>query len=205
MSTQPKVLIFDDRKEWAEQIALSLKSKCTTTTISDPDHWNKYISSTYWDAIIVDVEILGDAMNGPERAEQSILEYDIISPIIVISGVVNLKDVEKKHGKVFFAYVHKDDYNEQLPPLIESACTIQGRGKYIHGMLIEFSKRFNILYNEFPKSMIKDKMASDLFDSGNGKTINDLISIILVGPKNHLSKMGKMILEIIKDIQNKKI
>ena len=198
MNIHPKVLIFDDQPRWAEQIALSLKNKFLTTTISNPDRWNKHISSTYWDAIIVDVDILGDNLNGPERAEQSILEYGMTSPIIVISGVVNLKDIEKKHGNVFFAYVHKDNYNEQLPTLIESACTEQGRCKYIHGMLIEFGKRFSILDNEFPKYMITDKVASALFDSNSGRTINDLISTILVGTKNELSKMGKIILEIIR-------
>lgn len=207
MSIQPKVLIFDDQQQWAEQIALSLKNKFSTTTISDPNHWNKHISSTYWDVIIVDVEILGDKLNGPERAEKSILEYNITSPIIIISGVVNLNDIKRRHGKIFFAYVHKDNYNKELPSLVESACTVQERSKYISGMLIEFAKKFNILDREFPKNMINDNVASALFDNNGGKTINDLISTIIVGTKNELSKMGKIILEIIKytKIQKEKI
>ena len=44
-------------------------------------------------------------------------------------------------------------------------------------------------------------------NKNGGKTINDLISIILIGTKNQLSKMGKIILEIIKytKIQKEKI
>ena len=204
MSIQPKVLIFDDDQQWAEQIELSLKDKFSTTTISNPDYWNKHISSTHWDAIIVDVQIMGYELNGPERAEQSILEYDITSPIIVISGVANLKDIEKKHGKVFFAYVHKDNYNDQLPPLIESACKEQGRYNYIHGMLMELGKRFKVLDSEFPKDMITDKAAFTMFDDTDGRTIVDLISTILYGTKNNLSKMGKIILEVIKYTKKEK-
>ena len=190
-------MIFDDQFEWAEQIELSLKNKFSTTTISNPDNWNEHISSTYWDAVIVDVQILGDRLNGPERAEQSILKYGITSPIIVISGAVNLKGIEKKYGKIFFAYVDKNNYNEHLPSLIESACTEQGRLKYICEMLTEFGKKFNILDSVFPKNMITDTVAYSLFENDGGKTIEDLIRIILVGTKNHLSKMGQIILKVI--------
>jgi len=193
-----KVLIFDDRPDWAEQIALSLKNKFSTTTISNPDNWNKHISSTYWDVIIVDVEIFGDKLNGPERAEQSILEHGITSPIIVISGVVSLDGIEKKYGKAFFAYVHKDNYNEQLPSLVDSACTNDRRNKHISEMLLEFGKRFKILDDEFPKNMIIDSTALDVFNRSRGRTIKDLICLVVFGTKNHASKIGKMILEIIK-------
>ncbi|MCY4491030.1 MAG: response regulator, partial [Thaumarchaeota archaeon] len=168
MNVKPKVLIFDDQKDWADQIALTL-NKFSTTTISNPDHWNKTISSTHWDAIIVDVQILGDSLDGPERAEQSILDFGIVTPIIIISGVVNLEDVKKKYGDIFFEYIHKDNYNKDLPHLVENACNVENRYYHMINMLTELAKKFKVLNHTFPKDMILDNVVLQLFESGGGK------------------------------------
>ena len=147
---------------------------------------------------------LGDQLDGPERAEKSILDFGITSPIIIITGVADLAGVEKKHGKIFFAYVHKSDYNKQLLPLVEKACTNDGRFTYIKDMLTEFAKRFKILHYEIPEGIIENEIASKLFYDNDGKTIKDLILIILAGSKPYLSKMGQVILHVINHARKQK-
>lgn len=203
MSAKPRVLIFDDDAGWAEQIALSLQDGFNTTSITEPSDWNEHIRSTYWDAIVVDVQILGSDINGLEIAERSILEYEITTPVIVISVVPNLKEIEKKHGRVFFGYVRKTNYNHELPTLVNQACKPLGRSIYLHGMLTEFAKRFGVLHDILPDDMAGYDF-SWVTKNVKGKTINDLIEIAGAGPKRELSNMARIVLRIIQWAKEKR-
>lgn len=197
MNGKPNVLIFDDEEDWAEQIAAPLHKKFNVITISQSEDWNKQIGSAYWDAIIIDVQILGDDLYGPDRAKLSILKYLVTAPIIVISGVVNLKIIQKKHGNIFFKYIHKDNCIKELPPLVESACLIEDRKKHIQRMTTEFAKKYGILDYEFPDDWIISKHIRETFANGNKKTIRRLISMTYGGTKIQLNEIGKTILIVI--------
>ena len=113
-----RVLVFDDDHDWADQMALTL-NEFSPQPISNPDDWNKHIA-TRWSAIVVDVQILGSTMNGPDMAARAILEYGITAPVIVVSGIIRLDEIRQKYGDVFFDYVHKDDCGQQLPSVVGS-------------------------------------------------------------------------------------
>ncbi len=70
-------------------------------------------------------------------------------------------------------------------------------------MLTELAKKFKVLNHTFPKDMILDNVVLQLFESGGGKTIKDLISLIPKGLKTEMSKVGQIILNIIKDTKDK--
>lgn len=202
MNAKPKVLIFDDDAGWAEQIALSLQDGFDTTSMTKSSNWDAHIRSTYWDAIVVDVQILGSATSGLEMAENSILEYEITAPVIVVSVLPNLDEIERRHGNVFFGYVRKTNYNEELPPLVDRACKPLGRATYLHGMLTEFAKRFGVLRDTFPDNMVDYGLAH--LAGANCETIKDLIGMVSGGTKHELSKMAMAIMQVIRWAKEKR-
>lgn len=197
MTGKPKVLIFDDDSEWAVQIAIPLEKKFNVTHISRSDYWNQYLLNSLWDAIIVDVHILGDDLSGPEHAMKSILKYYVTVPMTIISNVVNLKDVEKQYGRIFYGYMHKDNCIEELPPLVEAVCSIESSKEHIKKMTTEIARQNKILDYEFPKEWIDDKVIRETFTNSNMNTIRDLISMSYGGTKAQLADMGKVILIVI--------
>ena len=197
------MLIFDDDAVWAKQIALSLKDRFATTQITEPSDWDVHIRSTYWDAIVVDVRILGNDDNGPEMAEKSILEYEVTTPVIVIS-VADLRGIERKHGRVFFGYVRKANYNAELPALVDQACKPLGRSTYLRNMLTEFARRFGVLRDTFPDSMVDYDSARRVITNSDCQTIKDLIAMIGGGPKHELSNMAIAVLRVIRWAKERK-
>lgn len=199
MSNKPNILICDDEQDWADLISTSIQSKCNTSTTTDPTNWNKQIGSSKWDAIIVDVQLIGYGITGVEHAEKSILEYGVTTPIIIISGVVNLEKYRKKHDKIFFDYISKDDFNKPLLESIDRACQNTIRSQHVKDVLILFCKKFKILNNKVPLSLLEGHNdALQSFKSNNGKTLGDLINSIVYGVKHKLDKMGKIVFEIIR-------
>lgn len=197
MNEKPNVLIFDDDPDWAEQIAIPLRRKFEVITISNPDDWDIHVSGGRRDVIIIDVQILGDDLDGPNRAKQSILKFRITAPIIVISGVVSLPDIQNEHGEMFFEYVHKDDCIKELPPLVESACLPDNRKIHIQKMTTRIAKLHNILDHEFPSDWIVVKYIKKIFVDSNKKTIKDLISMMHGSTSDQIANMGKTILQVI--------
>ena len=199
MNDRPNVLICDDEQDWADLIIKSIQDKCKTSATTDPSKWNKQIGSSNWDAIIVDVQLIGQDITGVEHAEKSILQYGVTSPIIITSGNVNLKDYRKKYGKMFFDYISKDDIHESLLESLEKACQSTARLQHVKNVLTLFCKKFKILNNKVPLQLLEDyDDALQSFKSSNGETIDDLINSILYGLKYKMDKMAKIIFEIIR-------
>lgn len=199
MSDRPNVLICDDEQDWVDLITKSIQGKYKTSATTDPSNWNKQIGSSNWDAIIVDVQLIGQDITGVEYAEESILQYGVTSPIIITSGNVNLKGYREKYGKMFFDYISKDDINEPLLESLEKACQNTARLQHVKNVLILFCQKFQILDNIVPLQLLEDYGdALQYFRSSNGRTMKDLINSILHGSKHKMDKMAKIIFYIIR-------
>lgn len=199
MNDKPNVLICDDEQDWADLITKSIQGKYKTSATTDPSKWNKQIGSSNWDAIIVDVQLIGQDITGVEHAEKSILQYGVTSPIIITSGNVNLNGYRKKYGKMFFDYISKDDINEPLLKSLENACQSTARLQHVKNVLVLFCKKFKILDKKVPLRLLEDyDEALQSFKSSNGETMEDLINSILYGLKHKMDRMAKIIFEIIR-------
>ena len=199
MNHKPSVFIFDDEQDWVDLSAKSIQDKYEATTTTNSSAWNKHISSSKWDAIIVDVQLIGSDINGVEHAEQSILEYGVTSPVIITSGNVNLEEYRKEYGKMFFDYISKDDIYEPLLESLEKACQHEARLRHVKNVLVLFCKKFKILNNKVPLQFLEShEDALQSFKSNDGETIGDLIDSILYGVKNKMDRMAKIIFDIIR-------
>ena len=106
---------------WAGEVAPSPEEFCTGAHYTGAPERVRGI--TYRDAIAADVQILGGGMDGPGRAKCSIQAHDIISLIIIISGVIRPEYVKRKHGDVSYGYLCKDNCGEELPRVLKAACS----------------------------------------------------------------------------------
>src|SRR6185437_4629109 len=100
-ASKPWVFVFDDELQWAEEIRDTLKFDFNVTLATNRKDWDFHIGVPYWKAIVVDVQIFGSMETGIQLAEKAILDYKIISPIIIISGNANLPEEERKYGNIF--------------------------------------------------------------------------------------------------------
>ena len=198
---RPQVLIFDDSEEWAELIAQVIRDECDAATSCTIARWRHEVTSPHWDAIVVDVQIDGSPKAGTDHAEEAIWEYGITSPVIVISGVMRLEDVKKKHPGIFFDYISKDDLND-LPESINKACSMKPRGAHIKRMLTSYARKFGVLKKEFSPELL-DPANKQLFQDSNGKTVGDLISMLCGGTKHQLNVMGRTIFDVMRAIRER--
>lgn len=191
---RPKVLIFDDNMDWADQIAMSIRDRCDPNALTAVNRWDEAMASSRWDVIVVDEQIAGHPKTGTDYAEQAILKYGITSPVIVISGVWLLKDMESKHPGMFFGYVSKDHLRDKLPGMIDRACQMDARTDHVRQMTTAFAKKFGMLKKEFPLDLLRCTALKQLFESAGGKTVADLIGLIGEATVQHLDRIGKSIL-----------
>lgn len=194
---RPRVLIFDDDEDWADQIAISIQNRCDTSALTTITNWKEAVSSAQWDVIVVDEQIAGHPKTGTDHAERAILEHKITSPIIVISGVWLLKELAAKNPGMFFGYVSKDNLHDSLPEMIDKACRIDARTDYIKNMTAAFAKKLGILMKEFPLDLLQDTALKRLFESANGRTVADLIGLIEETTRRQLDRIGRNVLVVI--------
>ncbi len=197
-NANPKVLIFDDDGDWAEQIAISIQDKCDPHTLTTIMSLDEAVASSRWDVIIVDEQIKGYPKTGTDHAEIAILKYGITSPIIVITGAWLLKDLQKLHpAGMFFGYVSKDHLRDKLPGMIDEACRTYARLEHVKKMTTAFAKKFGVLGKEFPLDLLQCTALRRLFESVGGRTVADLISLIGETTIQRLDRIGKSILIVI--------
>ena len=198
-----RVLIFDDNKDWAELIAELIRDKCDASTACTINRWRHEVTAPHWDAMVMDVQILGSPETGTDHAERAIWEYGITSPVIVISGVWRLEDIKRRHPGIFFDYISKDDLNDLLPESIDRACSIGPRTAHVKRMLASFANKFGILKKEFPPELLDTMGFEQLFKSSNGKTIEDLINMIWGGTKQQLSNVGRAAFFVMREMSGR--
>ena len=201
-----KVLLFDDDEEWLEQIKILMNDKYDLHTTSNMEDWQIHIGGEYWDAIVVDVQILGAPESGTERARKDIVNYRIVAPIIVVSGAYNVKNIQKKYPNVFFDFIDKSDVPTHLSNSIDKACQINHRVIHTKKMLFALAK--NMLKEKFSSDELSDIKSQQMFGSANEITVKDLINKItddLVETyadhtaKKHLDHIAKKVLTKICD------
>lgn len=199
--TRINVLIFDDESKWAKNIENVIDSsyfiKRTTTT----KLWNKFMRSPFWDVIIVDIQITGLAENGAHLAEKAILEYGVTSPIIVISGNVNLDLIKKKYGKIFFGYISKTDYVTTLPTMVNKAYDAVNDGSHLYDMANKLAKKYRVFDDTIiPEFVRKYNDVSHLIKIHKGMTVDELINAeYFYRTKSDHAKRGQAILDIIEN------
>lgn len=192
-----RVLIFDDQEDWAEQMALSL-SPSEHVIVAGSQDWGKHVASTSWDAIVVDVQILGSDDTGPEIVAKSIPRYRIATPVIVVSGIVKLDGVREKYGNLFFDYIHKDDCGRQLPVAVESACSPKELQRHLPLMLEKAASDRGVLDAEFPPDNLTHVVAG-FAGSAGARTVRDLIGIVQ-GNNPPLTRICQEVLVVIDDL-----
>lgn len=195
---KPKVLIFDDEKIWANIMSKTLKQKFSVVSTTRQKNWNQNMRSTFWDIILVDVQI-GTAKTGAQLSEEAILNYNITSPIILISGVVDLHDVKKKYGNIFYDYICKEESDEKLLKSTLKAYEGITEGNHLKKMLSTLAKRHHVYDDEIIPEFVKTyNGTNDLLKNIEGKTIGHLIRRLdKIHGKQNLAKPAMAILDMI--------
>jgi len=196
---RPKVLVFDDETKWGKNIENTIKSTCFVKRTTTTKLWNEFMQSTFWDAIIVDVQIMGSPQNGAHLAEKAILDYGITSPIIIISGNVNLDLIRNKYGKIFLDFVSKTDYVKKIPLSVKKAYTAVNDGSHLQDMLNKLAKKYRVYDDEIILEFVrKYSDMGPLLKIHQGVTIGELInSEYIYSKKTDHGRRGRAILEII--------
>ena len=198
MSSLPKVLIFDDEEKWSRLIERTIRKRYSASTTNNPENWNKQVGSSYWDAVVVDVQILGSEKSGTDLAEQAILDFGIVSPMIIISGVVNLDKIKEKYGNIFSNYISKTYLNRDLLPAIDTAVQNHYRSDNVKKMLIELAKKNKVSEINITKEEI-EQFGNPIPYTGDfkGGTVREFIdSFSAWGDKHLTQKFGKVVLAI---------
>ena len=174
--TRPRVLVFDDDPNWTTTIKETLEPEIEVRTTNDPVNWSVQMRQPVWDAIIVDVEIIGSEDDGVTIAEKSIREFGITSPMIIITGIANLKDIQKEYKKIFFGYISKDDFNEILVDTVNDAISQSGKNNHMWNMISGIARKNKILKKDCGDYTRSDyPEVSTYMSNPNGKTIEQVI------------------------------
>lgn len=176
-------------------MALSLKGFSTQVATS-PNDWGQHIASARWSALVVDVQILGHTLQGPDIAARSILEFGITAPVIIVSGIIRLDTVRQKYGDVFFDYVHKDDCGDRLLPVVSSACSRDGLERHLRGMLTRIASDLDVIDKQFSSGHLGTP-AAEMAQNASLSTVDDLIDALISGDKRNMDRMGKEVLNVI--------
>jgi CheY-like chemotaxis protein len=109
MTEKPKLLLFDDDEKTADLIIDSLDDEFEVTWVSKQEELEEIISDEF-DVIVTDVSIKDSDKTGYELIDDFRRNIKITrTPIVVYSAKVNISDIEKEQGKLFFAYVDKGE------------------------------------------------------------------------------------------------
>ena len=107
MQDKPRILLFDDDQKTADLIKDSLEDDYEVTWCSTQEELDEKIDSRF-DVIVTDVSIRDSDRTGYCMIDDLRRRLRITRiPIVVYSAKVNIEDIMKEQGKLFFAYVDK--------------------------------------------------------------------------------------------------
>lgn len=207
MNDKPKVLIFDDEIDWAKAIEIDIRDRYDATIVTTPEEWNAKIAPSYWNVIIVDAQILGSAKMGFEIAEDAILTLGIKSPIIVITNKVDIENIRREKGSLFFEYISKarPDFSEKLLTEIDRAYASTRNREHVCKILREIAREENILNAELSNGLV-EIWKSELRIFGKSLTsdkitFNGLIELMRDGnvEEYHKDRIEILLWDIIRD------
>ncbi len=191
-------LIFDDEKDWTDIIGGILSPKFQVVKTSAVEGWKKEMSASFFDVIIVDVDIINFSQYGTQIAEDSILEHRITSPVIVVSGKPVLKKIKQEYGAIFLEYISKDDLNRTLLKSALDASNNVTQQVHIRNMLFAMAKRHDVLNDIVIPEFVQQYDSFRIFsESIDGKTIEDLIRSPVINGMDKYVQAGRIILDII--------
>lgn len=106
---KPKLLLFDDDVKIADIIEDSLEDEFDVTWRSKPHELDDVINDEF-SVIVTDVSITGYDKAGYQIIDDLRRKMKIMrTPIVVYSAKINIKDIKRECGKLFYAYVDKGD------------------------------------------------------------------------------------------------
>ena len=107
MQDKPGLLLFDDDEKTADLIKDSLEDDFEVTWCSTQEELDEKIDSSF-DVIVTDVSIKDSDKTGYRLIDDLRRNLRLTrTPIVVYSAKVNIEDIRKDQGKLFFAYVDK--------------------------------------------------------------------------------------------------
>ena len=107
MTDKPKLLLFDDDQKTVDLIQDSLEDDFDVTWCSTQEELDDKIDPSF-DVIVTDVSIKDSDKTGYEIIDDIRRNLRITRiPIVVYSAKVNIEDIRKECGKLFFDYVDK--------------------------------------------------------------------------------------------------
>ena len=109
MTEKPKLLLLEDNAAQVDLIIDSLSDDFDVTWVANQEQLEEIISDEF-DVIVTDVSIKDSDKTGYEMIDDFRRNIKITrTPIVVYSAKVNIADIEKEQGKLFFAYVDKGE------------------------------------------------------------------------------------------------
>jgi CheY-like chemotaxis protein len=176
MNSPPKLLLFEDDSKNAKIIKAACRKSFDIVWVKNEDELDAEIKDDF-DVIISDVRIRGTDRQGHQIIEDIRRKYKISRiPVILYSGVLNVFEIEKERGRLFFAYVDKGDIdfaNQLLSKASEAATEKENLISYIY-----FETRFSQM-GKFDESLEKINLIDNLSfitDITQIKTVRDLIT-----------------------------
>ena len=107
MHDKPRLLLFDDDQKTADLIKDSLEDDFEVTWCSTQEELDEKIDNSF-DVIVTDVSIKDSDKTGYRLIDDMRRSLRLTrTPIVVYSAKVNIEDIRKEQGKLFFAYVDK--------------------------------------------------------------------------------------------------
>lgn len=107
MQDKPRLLLFDDDQKTADLIKDSLEDDFEVTWCSTQEELDEKIDNSF-DVIVTDVSIKDSEKTGYRLIDDLRRNLRLTrTPIVVYSAKVNIEDIRKEEGKLFFAYVDK--------------------------------------------------------------------------------------------------
>jgi len=170
------LLLFDDDARNAKLIKASFKKKFNITWVKNEGELDNEIRDDF-KVIVTDVKIQGTDKKGYQIIEDIRKKYKISRiPVVVYSGVVNVDQIEKERGRLFFGYVDKgkeDFADELLQKCIEAELEKDNITSHRY-----FETRFQMLgkLNEPLDTLDLSNHLSFLGDASSLKTIKHLIA-----------------------------
>jgi CheY-like chemotaxis protein len=176
MNSPPKLLLFEDDSKNAKIIKAACRKSFDIVWVKNEDELDAEIKDDF-DVIISDVRIRGTDRQGHQIIEDIRRKYKISRiPVILYSGVLNVFEIEKERGRLFFAYVDKGDIdfaNQLLSKASEAATEKENLISYIY-----FETRFSQM-GKFDESLEKINLIDNLSfitDITQINTVRDLIT-----------------------------
>jgi len=183
MIEKPLLLLFEDNPSTGKLVKQSLNWDFEVTWVQDHEQLRSELEDNFFSVIVTDVSIDGEThgTTGYELIDNIRVKRRITrTPVIVYSGVKNVKEIEDNNKKLFFAYLTKGgrDWLENLENLCKKASE-QDRHLTSWQTLEAYFEKIEILDSPLTTLEVpKNQSLIGVLDLGENPTWRYLISLI---------------------------